>query len=217
MRLDEDYADAIPAPYALADWRRRINDLYAEVRAMTDPAEAHAHWLKVRSGLFRRHPMSPLSPMARRAFERIDAFAYDPNLRFAVALRPVTGQMVQFDLGEDGIMQARRVARTDGLAEALGAELAVWWIGGYGGGLFIPFRDATAGRQSYGGGRYVVDAIKGSDLGLDPSGRLILDFNFAYNPSCAFSTRFVCPLAPAQNLLPAPVRAGERSPPPAAD
>ena len=76
--------------------------------------------------------------------------------------------------------------------------------------MFLPFADATSGRETYGGGRYLLDTIKGADLGQDAEGRAVLDFNFSYNPSCAYSARFVCPLSPRGNRLPGAVRAGER-------
>ena len=107
-----------------------------------------------------------------------------------------------------------RVARTDGHAARIGGELDVWWSDGYGGGVFLPFLDATSGKESYGGGRYLLDTIKGADLGQE-GGRVVLDFNFAYQPSCAYSPDWVCPLPPAANRLPASVRAGERWPLPA--
>ena len=75
-------------------------------------------------------------------------------------------------------------------------------MAGYAGGLFIPFRDATNGTETYGAGRYLVDAAKSADLGGDPAaGTLILDFNFAFQPSCAFDPRWACPLAPPENRL----------------
>jgi uncharacterized protein (DUF1684 family) len=82
-------------------------------------------------------------------------------------------------------------------------------MAGYGGGTFLPFADATSGRETYGAGRYLLDTIKGADLGHQRD-RVILDFNFAYFPSCAYSPRYICPLAPAGNRLPQPIRAGER-------
>ncbi len=80
---------------------------------------------------------------------------------------------------------------------------------GYCGGVFLPFADATSGVQTYGAGRYLLDTIKSADLGVDAAGDTILDFNFAYNPSCCYSPRYICPLALAANRLPAPIRAGE--------
>jgi hypothetical protein len=92
----------------------------------------------------------------------------------------------------------------------------VYWIAVYGGGVFIPFRDATSGHESYGAGRYLLDTIKGADLG-GRGERLMLDFNYAYNPSCAYDPRWSCPLAPPANWLPVPIRAGERAPQPHAE
>jgi uncharacterized protein (DUF1684 family) len=76
--------------------------------------------------------------------------------------------------------------------------------------VFVPVKDALAGSLTYGGGRYLIDTVKGADLGGDAlSGRLVVDFNFAYNPSCAYDPRWACPLAPPGNRLAVPVRAGE--------
>ncbi len=202
----------IPAPYATADWRRRIADLYAQIRAEPDPEAGWRHWLATRSALFRDHPASPLSPDRRDGFAEIPVWPYDPAFRFEVGLVPLSGDALAFDLGTDGTMRARPMARTEGLTAALGDELTLWWIEGYGGGLFLPFRDATCGDGSYGGGRYAIDAIKSSDLGLSRDGRLILDFNFAYTPSCAWSPDWVCPLSPPENRLGAAITAGERDP-----
>ena len=89
--------------------------------------------------------------------------------------------------------------------------LDVYWLEAYGGGVFVPFADGTSGHETYGGGRYLLDTVKGSDLGGE-DGRLVLDFNFAYNPSCAYDGRWACPLAPPANRLGARIRAGERTP-----
>jgi uncharacterized protein (DUF1684 family) len=84
-------------------------------------------------------------------------------------------------------------------------------MAGYAGGLFLPFRDATNGTETYGAGRYLLDAAKSADLGGDPERRsLILDFNFAFQPSCAFDPRWSCPLSPPENRLDLRIEAGER-------
>ena len=75
----------------------------------------------------------------------------------------------------------------------------------------MPFRDATNGDTTYGAGRYVLDTVKGADLG-GSDGRLIVDFNYAYHPSCTYDPRWSCPLAPPANRLAGPVEAGERMP-----
>jgi uncharacterized protein (DUF1684 family) len=84
-------------------------------------------------------------------------------------------------------------------------------VRGYGGGLWLPFSDASSGTQTYGGGRYLYDTIKGADLGIAGSD-ILIDFNFAYNPSCAYDVRWSCPLSPLENRLPVEVGAGERMP-----
>jgi hypothetical protein len=89
--------------------------------------------------------------------------------------------------------------------------LDLFWMAGYAGGLFLPFRDATNGHETYGAGRYILDGAKGADLGGDAAtGRLVLDFNFAFQPSCAFDPRWACPLAPPENRLDLRIEAGER-------
>ena len=90
-------------------------------------------------------------------------------------------------------------------------ELELNWNDGYGGGIFVAFTDETSGDSTYGGGRYLIDTVKGADLGFDrTAGTAVLDFNFAFNPSCSYDARWACPLAPAANRLPIAVTAGER-------
>ena len=205
-------ADPPPEVLALADWRRSVAKLYADVRANAPPKAASQAWRDGRDALLRGHPRSPLDAGARTGFSGLPFFDYDGARRFVVEPKAVrAGEMVEADLGADGAIKMHTLGRTSGLAEALGAELTLYWIDGYGGGLFLPFADATAGVETYGGGRYILDTIKGADLGQDGE-RLIVDFNFAYNPSCAYSPAWTCPLAPPENRLPKAVRAGERAP-----
>ena len=193
----------------LWDWRRRVADMYAAVRAAPDPAAAWERWRTVRDGLFHVHPQTPLD----RGAAAPDYFPYDPALRFTVLLAPHDGPEQAFPAGADGDLLMRPFARTEGLAPVLGGELLLYWMRGYAGGTFLPFADATSGRETYGGGRYLLDTAKGADLGMTPDGRIVLDFNFAYNPSCAYSPRWTCPLSPAGNRLPAAIAAGEKSTP----
>ena len=201
----------------LADWRRRVATLYAEVRAMadTDPALALAHWRAVRERLYREHPQSPV-PAGARADFRASHFEHDPMLRFEVVVEPAPPPepgafaLVLPNSGADNLSFSR-VGRV--VIPFLGGPrtLAVYWMAGYAGGLFVPFRDLTNGRDTYGAGRYLVDAAKSADLGGDPAtNSLIADFNFAFQPSCAFDPRWACPLAPPENRLDLPIRAGER-------
>jgi len=90
-------------------------------------------------------------------------------------------------------------------------QLQVLWLDAYGGGIFIPFRDATCGSETYGGGRYLLDSVKGAELGSSfESETVTLDFNYAYYPSCAYDPIWPCPLAPPENRLQIAVRLGER-------
>ena len=202
---------------SLADWRRRIAELYAEVRAMaaTDPAIALAHWRAVRERLFREHPQSPV-PRPSRATFAARHYDHDPGLRFEVEVEPAPPPepgalaMALPNSGSD-TLSFRRIGKLTLALPAGERRLSVFWLAGYSGGLFIPFRDATNGTETYGAGRYLVDGAKSADLGANPeTSALILDFNFAFQPSCAFDPRWACPLAPPENRLDVPIRAGER-------
>ena len=202
---------------SLADWRRRIAELYAEVRAMaaTDPAIALAHWRAVRERLFREHAQSPVPRSSRANFEARH-FDHDPALRFEVPVHPAPPPepgALAMELPNSGSdsLSFRRIGAVTLRLPAGERRLSVFWPAGYAGGLFIPFRDATNGTETYGAGRYLVDGAKSADLGANPeTGALILDFNFAFQPSCAFDPRWACPLAPPENRLDVPIRAGER-------
>jgi uncharacterized protein (DUF1684 family) len=200
----------------LADWRRRVAALYAEVRAMaaTDPETAHAHWRAVRETLYRDHPQSPV-PAAERAGFAARHFPYEHALRFVVAIEPAPPPapgalaLALPNSGEDTLSFSRVGSVTLPLPGGP-RRLSVFWMAGYAGGLFIPFRDGTNGTETYGAGRYLIDAAKSHDLGGDPvAGTIVADFNFATQPSCAFDPRWACPLAPPENRLDLPIRAGE--------
>ena len=195
----------------LLDWRRRVFALYAEVRATADPEAAWRHWRATRDELFRSHPQSPLPAAARARFAALDYFPYDPSYRVAAELRPLEAEPTPVAASGGQTVLFRPFARASFTLRGEPAELDVHWLDAYGGGLFLPVRDATSGATSYGGGRYVLDTVKGADLGAD-GGRLVVDFNFAYNPSCAYDPGWVCPLAPPGNRLALAVEAGERVP-----
>jgi hypothetical protein len=191
----------------LLDWRRRVAAMYAEVRATAgrDPAGTVARFRAERDRLFRDHPDSPLTPEVRDGFAGIPYWPHDPAMRFeaaveALPVEPITATSLS---GE-----AFRLERIGRVWLPIG-ELEVYWIAVYGGGVFVPFRDATSGTETEAGGRYLLDTVKGADLGSSGD-RLVLDFNYAYHPSCVYDPRWSCPLAPPANRLGVPVRAGER-------
>ena len=193
----------------LWDWRRRIADLYAQIRAENDPEAAWHLWRTTRDHLFATHPQSPIEPQNRAKFQGIPLYPYNPAFRFLVDLTPTTGPALHLPAGQDGTVEASPFALTNGLEPTLGKELTLYWLAGYGGGVFLPFTDATSGQETYGGGRYILDTIKSADLGRQ-NDRWVIDFNFAYTPSCAYSDRYVCPLASPASRVTAAVRSGER-------
>jgi hypothetical protein len=193
----------------LLDWRRRVGALYAAARAATDPESGWRTWRDGRDELFATHPDSPLDPAARPAFRGLPFAPYDPALRFEALLESAPAQRLELPTADDGVVRLDRIGTVR--LGALGL-LDVWWLGGYGGGVFLPLRDGSAGSRTYGGGRYVLDTVKGADLGGD-SDRLVVDLNFAYHPSCTYDPRWSCPLAPEGDRIPAVVEAGEQLPP----
>ena len=231
---------------ALTDWRREIASLYAEWRIASqhDAPEATETFRAARDELFRQHPQSPLPPDDRAIFRGLDYWPYDQAYRMEVRLdadpglrppeadatdstdstdsvagEPEDGTAAGLTLPESHPTGARfrRIGTVKLTGPLDGQTLAVYWIDAYGGGLFLPFRDSTAGRETYGAGRYLLDTIKAADLGGDAErGTLLLDFNMAYPPSCAYDPRWACPLAPPDTFLSLPVAAGERLYQPAA-
>jgi len=197
---------------AVADWRRRVTEMYAGVRSVPNHGmQAWQGWRAIRDDLMASHAASPLNGDQQAIFKELEYFDYDPALRFLVdTAKPEDRTSIVIPLVDDGELVIEPALITNGLNPTFGGELTLYWISGYGGGLFLPFRDATNNAETYGGGRYLIDSIKGADLGTAEDGRLILDFNFAYNPSCAYSPRWSCPLAPETNILPMPVLAGEK-------
>ena len=194
-----------PAELDLLDWRRRVFALYAEIRAL-EPRPGHDRWRETRDRLFASHPQTPLEDDRRAGFRGLAYWDYDERFRFTAPVQPASGERVDVGTSDGSVMAMRRF----GAVELQIGRLDVYWIDVYGGGVFIPFRDATSGDTTYGGGRYLLDTIKGADLGSSASGELVLDFNFAYQPSCFYSHRWACPLAAREGQLASAVEAGER-------
>jgi uncharacterized protein (DUF1684 family) len=195
---------------ALADWRREVFALYARVRASNDPQAAWEMWRRTRDRLFAGHPQSPLDAAGRAAFGGLPYHRYDPAVRVTADVAPTEPTELELATSTGEPYRFRRFGVARFALSGTDLELPLYWLEGYGGGLFLPFADRTSGRTTYGAGRYLLDTVKGADLGTT-DGRLVLDFNFAYNPSCAYDPRWVCPLAPPGNRLAVPIRAGERT------
>jgi uncharacterized protein (DUF1684 family) len=196
-------------PLDVADWRRRVFAIYEAVRAEPDPGAAHAAWCAGRNDLFVNHPASALMEADRAGFEGLPVALYDPAWRFELELEHAEPGRFDYETGTDGTVPFERI----GLVRIPDVgSLDVWRLTTYGGGIFVPVKDALKGRHggTYGGGRYLLDTIKGADLGSDPAANsLVLDFNFAYNPSCAYDPAWACPLAPVTNTVAVEIPAGE--------
>lgn len=214
--VDPGHGRAVTAVQT-ADWRRSVFALYASVRriAASDVAAAHAHWISCRNELFSSHPASPLLDADRDRFTGLPVPPYDPDWRFELPVHaPAEPKRMDVETGTDGVVPFELLGT---VRVPLAGTLDVWKLASYGGGLFVPIKDALAGKRggTYGGGRYLIDTIKGADLGMsadDGEATLILDFNFAYNPSCAYDPAWACPLAQAGNTLPVEIPVGERYP-----
>jgi uncharacterized protein len=194
----------------LVDWRRRVGDLFR-----IEGPDALERFRHGRDELFRNHPQSPIEPEERGSFTGLHYFDGDPSYRVRAQVKPGDGSELVIDTGgEDGAVRYRRVATLRFALNGQDCRLTVLSLVQYAGGLFVPFRDRTSGRETYGGGRYLFDTAKDTDglvLEITPgSSEVVLDFNYAYNASCAYSPRWACPLAPPENHLSVEVRAGER-------
>jgi hypothetical protein len=188
----------------LLDWKRRVFALYAEIRASSDPEAAWRLWRSTRDELFRTHPQSP-----QPGYSGLEYYEYDPTARVLAELEDLEASPEEIETSGPEPMLFTPFARAYFELRGEPLTLELDWLASYGGGVFLSFRDPTSGTETYGGGRYLLDTVKGADLG-EGAGRLVLDFNFAYNPSCSYDPSWVCPLAPPANRLAVPVAAGEK-------
>lgn len=192
----------------LWDYRRRVHELYADVRRRGGGQQAWMTWRQARDRIFKHHPQSALDAAQRVAFSALSYFPYDPAWRFEVIVEPADNEAAEMEHSAEGTTRFRRFATVSLPVDGERQHLTVYWLGSYGGGVFLPFRDATNGADTYGGGRYLLDTAKGADLG-HAGEKVVLDFNFAYQPSCAYNPIWSCPLAPPENRLTLAVAAGE--------
>ena len=163
---------------------------------------------KEKDQAFRSGPDSPLPEEERGRFRGLEYFPVSPQYQFRVKLaryeRPLELRMATNTSEE---RRALRYGYFEFQLQEKTCRLQVYKVfednESGGSSLFIPFRDATSGRETYGGGRYV-------DLAENTTGVYDLDLNRAYNPFCAYGREFSCPLPPSENTLPVAVLAGEK-------
>ena len=202
----------------LYNYRARVAEMYRTRRQATlngeDAASILQHFRESRDELFATHPQSALDQEQKQKFQGLRYFPYNPAMCVEAGIeRDVEPRVLNVAMNAEETMTMTTVGRLHFTLEGVNVALSLYWLNIYGGGLFLPFRDTTSPAESYGGGRYLFDTIKGSDFlpvpGVSANERIILDFNYAYNPSCAYNDRWVCPLAPIENRLKVPIRAGE--------
>lgn len=198
-------------PLDLLDWKRRVGAMYADVRKR-GPGEATLDaFRRAKDALFATHAQSPIPAEHRARFAGLAYYPYRSDLRIHTPLEPdATGAELVLPSSTDKPFRFQFVGRVRPTIVGEEVSLAVFWLTSYGGGVFVPFRDATAGVTTYGAGRYLLDTVKGADLGATPDGDLVLDFNYAYNPSCSYDPRWSCPLAPLESRIDIRIEAGER-------
>jgi uncharacterized protein (DUF1684 family) len=150
---------------------------------------------------FRTSPQSPLTPDQQKAFEGLNYFPENDELRLELKINEFAEQdeiQIQTNTGE-----VQTYIRYGQVEFKVDGELATLTVYENQNGFFLPFADALAGDETYGAGRYL-------DPHELPGGRLLLDFNMAYNPYCAYNQNWTCPLTPPENRLKVPIRAGEK-------
>jgi len=201
-------ADDVTGTLDLWDYRRRVSDMYARVRAGQGP-EAWERWREARDDLFAHHPQTAVEDTKR--FSGLRYFPYDPAWRAIGTFVSEEDETLDVSHSGEGTTSLRRLGIVQFDVAGRSGRLGLYWLTGYGGGVFLPFRDATNGEKTYGGGRYLLDSAKGADLGHEGES-IVLDFNYSYHPSCVHSPRWSCPLAPPENRLDFPVTAGEMLP-----
>ncbi len=194
----------------LLDYRHKIFELYREIRATEDAAVGRELFRKTKDEIFRNHTQSALDDEQKAAFNGLQYYDYDPAYRVNAQIDlNVEPETLTIELEGDGRFSYRRFGQVIFTIPTGTGRLSLFWINGYGGGVFLPFGDVTNRQTTYGAGRYLYDTIKGADLGTTLDS-MVLDFNYAYNPSCAYNPRWVCPLAPPENRLSFPIPVGEK-------
>jgi len=202
----------------LYDYRCRVADMYRMRRQALlvgeDAATVLQRFREARNELFAKHSQSALDVEQKRKFRGLNYFPYNPAMCVEADIDThVEPLQLSVAMNAEETMAMTTVGRLHFTLEDVKVALSLYWLNIYGGGLFLPFRDITSPAESYGGGRYLFDTIKGSDFqatrGASGIEKILLDFNYAYNPSCAYNDRWVCPLAPFENRLQVPIRAGE--------
>ena len=148
-------------------------------------------------------PESPLTSAQKATFSGLRYFDEEPSLRFTLQVQPFPEQkIIEMQTTTGGVASFVRWAKIAFSLDDAPAGLTVYKDASDG-SFFLPFADSTSGDETYGAGRYVEPEAQ-SDVSL------LVDFNYAYNPYCAYNEEWACPITPAENRLRVPIRAGEK-------
>lgn len=160
---------------------------------------------KAKDEFFANDPRSPLSPQQRAGFAGLAYYPENPELRIDAALDTGVDRVEGIPLGTTtgGVQVYRRAGVLRFEVEGVPAQVTLFASPEMD-DLFLPFRDATSGKETYGAGRYLEVDPPG------PDGRVVADLNHAYNPYCCYDENWSCPLPPRENWLDIPIRAGEK-------
>lgn len=181
------------------------NLLPAELKLTSAPEDSYVASIEAQRAekdyYLRRDPYSPIED--RVNFIGLNYYPPDPALRFTLSLHRVEPEPLTFQTSTGDERVYQRIGTVAFEVEGQPAQLVIYKSEDYD-ELFLPFRDATSGSETYGAGRYLEPIALGSS-------ELLVDFNLAYNPYCAYSDAFSCPLPPVENwLTTVPIRAGEK-------
>jgi uncharacterized protein len=175
-----------------------MNDLYMKIPQPKSPLEAHR---ELKDQYFKTAPDSPLTPEQKKEFRGLHYFPENSDLRLEAPVDKFEKlDEIQMQTSTGDIQTCVRYGRIKFQVDGKEVELTIY-RDSY--GYFLPFVDALAGKETYGAGRYLEPEDHGDDS-------LLVDFNLAYNPYCAYNDLYSCPLTPFENRLKVPIRAGEK-------
>jgi uncharacterized protein (DUF1684 family) len=155
------------------------------------------------------HPQSPLAPVAEEDFDGLHYYPENPDYLYDVVVERFDSDepLIEMPTSTGDTEQYRRWGRFEFYVDDMKAALVIY-TDPEEGDYFLPFKDATNGRETYGAGRYLDSHRPG--LRHLRGNHFEVDFNYAYNPYCAYSDNFRCPLPPSENWIKVPIRAGEK-------
>ncbi len=163
-------------------------------------------WRKEKDKFFMYAYDSPIPHETRHEFKGLAYYPYDSKFRVIAKIRHVkSDEIIQMVTSKNTTQPYRKIGYLEFAIDGKNCKLAAYkraWVNEDDKHIFIPFRDATSGKETYGAGKY---------LDIEESENYILDFNSAYNPFCTYSEDYVCPLPPRENWLSVEIKAGEKT------